>query len=421
MQSLTQRAPDGLVLCPKTRTSRFPGAEGVGAAAAGIRAASVVDPFGGFAGEVAAQIGLGEGPRWFVTVSPGSVRIGSVDLARGQRRQNRAVEYICEDWQRPDLAHGVPAHPTLAREWAFKAMNDAALNALIDGGLGSEDERPEPLGPGRHIVEWSAKSRVNMTRTLVTLDYNTLIAQGELAMLTLTYPGDWLPVVPNGRVFKHHIDKLRQRFRKRYGKAMAGVWKMEFQRRGAPHLHMLMPLPESMHDFRAWVRSAWAAIVDHPDAIERMKHEGQGANVDRPDRPMTDPKRIGVYFNKHGLWGSKEYQNRPPAEWVSAAEQGESVGRFWGYWQLERMEVPAMVTGDEAKQAARMLRRWQARSRYTRETVVQRIDTRTGVVRYRKVQRVVVRMPSTAGFLAVNDGPSVAFMVERLIRGMRGM
>jgi hypothetical protein len=362
-------------------------------------------------------MGLGEGPRWFVTVSPGSVRISSTDIAKAHRAQNRGVRAHRLDIDQKVIARSGPSEPmSFEQELEHQGLDWRFAPLLADQAFSGQWHGPEKPAPDavRIITEWSYKSRLNMTKVLVTLDYNDLVAQGDLAMMTLTYPDNWLALVPNGRVFKHHVDKLRQRFRKKYSRALAGVWKMEFQKRGAPHLHMLIALPSAMADFRLWVRAAWASIVDAP-GLDRMKHETQGVNVDRPDRPMTDPKRIGVYFNKHGQWGSKEYQNRPPQEWIDAAENGLSVGRFWGYWKLERSEVPVLVSGGEAVAAARMLRRWQRHSRYTRDTTVARIDVRTGTLRYRKVKRKVTRMGSTAGFVSVNDGPTVAFMIERVI------
>jgi hypothetical protein len=322
-------------------------------------------------------------------------------------------------------------HAHTVAEAVWDKLSDDAADLLFSYGVSAEPAPDRTRNPTRTITEWSAASRVNMTKTLVTLDYNTLVAQGEIAMMTLTYPDNWEALVPDGRVFKHHVDKFRQRFLKRYGRSLAGVWKMEFQRRGAPHLHMLMALPVDRLEYRLWARAAWSSIVD-ASGLDRMYHETQGVNVDVPDRPMTDPKRIGVYFNKHGLYGTKEYQNRAPELWIKAAAEGKSVGRFWGYWKIERVQAPALISGREAVVAARMLRRWQKQNRYMREQIVYSDLVRAGGVgpvgadgrpvvvrrrRRRSVLRPVRRMPNTAGFLAVNDGPSAAFMIEKVMRG----
>jgi hypothetical protein len=153
---------------------------------------------------------------------------------------------------------------------------------------------------------------------------------------------------------------------------------------------------------------------------------------------MTDPKRVAVYFTKHGLLGGKEYQNVPPPEW---GESGESVGRFWGVWGLQAVEVAAQVSAEEARVAVRTLRRWHEAGRrapiradgtalpvdgeHLRVPVrvgsvwrQRRLDPVTGeaVYRKRKVRRRIRRLTGRAGFLSVNDGPLVAMMVERLVR-----
>lgn len=428
----------GLVLCPKTRT-RFPGPELVGNAAAGIGRASA---------EYGAdwQTGhLAEGPRHFVVVSPGSVRVGSIDLAGAQRTAARAGDrHVCD-----------------VDQLAGQIATDQALDALHAAGLtavGAPDRSmPESC---RRIYEWSAKSRANMVRRLLSLDYGPLLQRGELAMLTLTYPGacdwctlsgqqatcrDWVSVVPDGKAFKSHLDKLRQRYRKRWGHALIGVWKMEFQRRGAPHWHMLM-VPPSDSGFRSWLSKAWSDIVAHPDAIQRAKHLQAGTAIDyRDGLRMTDPQRVAVYFTKHGLLAGKEYQNTPPVEWI---DSGVTIGRFWGVWGLRPAEAVAIVSAEEAEVVLRELRRWHAAGHRAvmldqgqersvlplpvdvahlripvRECLVWRsrrsIDPYTGELvqrwRRRKVRRRIKRLGHRGGFLGVNDGVAVAWMVQRLL------
>jgi hypothetical protein len=60
-------------------------------------------------------------------------------------------------------------------------------------------------------------------------------------MLTLTYPGDWLIVAPNAEVVKRHFQALCKRYGRAWGEPLIGPWKLEFQRRGAPHFHISTP------------------------------------------------------------------------------------------------------------------------------------------------------------------------------------
>ncbi|NIB31079.1 hypothetical protein HBB16_04100 [Pseudonocardia sp. MCCB 268] len=70
------------------------------------------------------------------------------------------------------------------------------------------------------------------------LDYTPLYAGGQLPAMSLTYPGDWETVVPTGPVLKAHMKALRKRYLRAWGGDWACVWKLEFQRRGAPHVHV---------------------------------------------------------------------------------------------------------------------------------------------------------------------------------------
>ena len=105
---------------------------------------------------------------------------------------------------------------------------------------------------------------------------------------------------------------------------------------------------------------AWAAVVAHPDPEERRRHELAGTGTDyAAGLRSRDPRRIAVYFSKHGLYAAKGYQNEVPVEW---RERGKGPGRFWGVWGLKRCAKGVEVTPQAATTAARVMRRWAARS-----------------------------------------------------------
>lgn len=399
-----QPADEGLVICainvrtqvtaPATAPpARFPSRDLVGLAAASLDRTANPEADRHF--EPGARVQLAEtavwdgaeGPRWFVRIAPGMVQVGSVDLARGER--------------------------TIERQERARHL-DADMLASWSSATG---ELPPARTSGERgvILGWSTKSRANMIRTLCTLDYSDLIQPASVPVtVTFTYPGDWFTVAPNGRAVKRHWVLFRKRWARRFGE-LCCIWKLEFQERGAPHLHFLTVIPDGIElaEFRAWIASTWADVVDHPNPIERMKHERAGTGVDvQEGARMTDPKRIGVYFSKHGVYAAKDYQNQPPAEWV---ESGESVGRFWGVVGLRPAIAAVPVTRDQALTVSRTLRRWQRQNRYQRPTTVVRVEQSTGRIRYRSSKKWVTRMSGSAGFVAVNDGPSVAMMLDRLL------
>ena len=256
-------------------------------------------------------------------------------------------------------------------------------------------------------------------------------------MVTLTYPADWLTVAPDGKTVKKHLKAFRKRWERAWGLPLLALWKLEFQRRGAPHVHLFTIVPdgrtaEGKH-FREWLSAAWAAIVAHPDPEEYRRHQLAGTGVDyAAGLRSSDPRRIAVYFSKHGLYAAKGYQNEVPAEWQ---EPGKGPGRFWGYWGLERCAKAVEVTPEAATTAARVMRRWARAQGITHEVSVRRTKggdpvsmypeviglagaqmvTAKRKARRRKVRRRAKRLPRGRGWISLNDGPGFALEVARFL------
>ncbi len=362
---------------------RFPSAELVSAAGALLTSAPRWDGC--------------EGPRVRVVIGPGVVQVARRDPARAMRAEERQLD---------------------------AARTAADLRAsYLEQGL----EVPDQAGPSR-ITAWSRKSRANMVRTLAALDYAPMFAAGgRPAMVTLTYPGEWEQLVPDAERCREQVKALRRRFLRAWGRPMVGIWKREFQRRGAPHLHIWMVPPDGEVNgqrFRAWLSAAWADIVG-AQGVQRHRHELAGTGVDTVEGERAcDPRRLAVYFSKHGAYAAKEYQNEAPGEWQAS---GKGVGRFWGVWGLDKALSAVEVTPAEGTAAARTMRRWARANGYTAQRDVWRYSqarvrvdqlgmmTRSGWHR-RKVTRPVKRMRAgDAGFLTVNDGPAWVSQLARYL------
>lgn len=361
-----------------------------------------------------------EGPRARITIAPGAVGVQRRDLARRERTAERELR---------------------RRE---KVVDELAAELERTG------EFPPTPTPRREITGWSRKSRANMVKALCEIDYLPMFAgvAAVPAMVTLTYPGDWLAVAPNGRAAKKHLDEFRHRYRRAWGTDLLCVWKLEFQRRGAPHFHLMMVPPKgrahSRSDaagsglpFKAWLSVVWADIVDHPDPIEHMNHLAAGTGVDFAEGArLSDPRRAAIYFTKHGSFSAKEYQHIVPEPWRTP---GDGPGRFWGYWKMERVPRAVEVSPRDAQLAARLIRRWHRAKGVTREVMAPRVrggrvvpaahevvglagaqlvESR-GRVRHRKVRRRVDRMRGGAGWVSVNDGAAFASQLARWLAQLR--
>jgi hypothetical protein len=367
--------------------------------------------------------GKADVPPWAVVVAPGVLRLTGSDLEQSYWANRRAIE----------------------------------------------PRRPHRAGRRGEVTCWTRKSRAKMTLQLASLDWSYLAdAAGLPAMLTTTYPADWLPVAGSGAAVKAHLKVLVKRWERAWGEAPRCAWKLEFQDRGAPHVHIgpvVVPFgtagaarrvqydadlatwqaagcpgraPYFRHvagdglPFNRWLSVTWADIVAHPDPVQRAKHESAGTNVSyREGMRCADPKRLAVYFTKHGQWASKGYQHRVPDQW---REQGKGPGRFWGYWGLRPCRAVVELRKSEHLLVSRTLRHLSERSyrwnrevgrlevvRATREVTVtrRRVDQQTGAVtsaRRRKVRRPVRRLKYHRGFVCVNDAPALAVSLARLLQ-----
>jgi hypothetical protein len=362
-----------------------------------------------------------EGPRPVLTIAPGVVSVSWPDMARRERTAERA------------------------QETARKRAEELASHFMTHGTL------PDDPDPTRTVTEWSRKSRARMTRRLAELDYGPMLRTGlRLPMTTLTYPGDWETVAPNGKAVKEHMKAYRKRFERAWGFSPLAIWKLEFQRRGAPHIHLWGPEPEGTAGelrrltatryrpavgdglpYREWLSVVWADIVDHPDPEQKRRHTRAGTAVDfREGARMRDPRRLAIYFTKHGQFRAKEYQHQVPDSWT---EPGAGPGRFWGYWGLDVATAGVELDPAAAVWAGRILRRYARAQGVTQQRTVRRVqggvpiptDHVVGLagaqllapvrVRYRTVRRPVVRLASGRGFLCVNDGPALASALARAL------
>lgn len=395
-----------------------------------------------------------------VVVSPGSVQLQWSHAPGWQRAGSDEVDRLLLELQhvRRQLdkldvrLYLETAEGPWFGEWDYFAERDELLQRMTDvrDRLGLLSHR----GRSR-IGEWSRKSRSRMTRRLATLDWSPMAPTETrvAAMVTLTYPGDYLAVARTGEVAKAHLKAFRSWWERRQGPASC-VWKLERQRRGAPHFHLFLMVPHA-HDrelveLRAAARRAWARIVDatrepyygpwtdqHRDYAEDelRKHRAAGVSIDLSEGARySDPQRIAVYFSKHNsaaVDSPKAYQNEAPDGWVDP-EDGGGVGRWWGYWRLEPMEMEAELHLDDALEVRRILRGWvKAQRRVARRRVqrVERVRGRTvnpktgeiivGKVRQRAVtRRWEVRSLShtrPAGFVLSNDAPALMQQIGRAV------
>jgi hypothetical protein len=179
-------------------------------------------------------------------------------------------------------------------------------------------------GPGRrgggrrgHITEFSKASRRRLLRLLNSINRD----QAELPyFVTLTYHHTW-PSDYEGR--KKHLEAFRKRLERVYGQFSA-VWRLEFQKRGAPHYHLLMwlPVPPAKHRLqllRDRVGHYWHEIAGYGS----KEHGQAGTKVEIPRSWRGVNSYAAKYMGK--------------LEQLQGGTAG--VGRFWGTWRREMLPI----------------------------------------------------------------------------------
>ena len=187
--------------------------------------------------------------------------------------------------------------------------------------------------PRGRITEWSAASRGRLKRFLGTLRREEL---AHALVVTLTYPAEF-PAPEDHAVYKAHLHTFQIYLRRKWP-TCSGIWKLEFQSRGAAHYHLMLyglhAVP--IEAVRAWVRETWYRIAHNGD-----KHQGKaGTQVDQI-------KSVGGAVSYLVKYLSKEDQTMP----------GNFSGRYWGLLNKPHLPVVEPVTVQPDEKRALLVRR----------------------------------------------------------------
>lgn len=159
------------------------------------------------------------------------------------------------------------------------------------------------------IKEFSAQSR----RRLAFVASNTSVE--FMSMVTLTYPseypGDGWMVKDDLRMFMNAMDLKLGKFEY--------LWFMEFQKRGAPHIHILTDINlfhvKQWEHMRQWIAERWFNVVNSGDD----RHKRAGTRFEKL-RSSDGGSRYAVKYAK-----KMRQKDVPPSF--------RNVGRFYGYSQ----------------------------------------------------------------------------------------
>jgi hypothetical protein len=181
------------------------------------------------------------------------------------------------------------------------------------------------------ITGFSRKSRKRMIQELSKVRRDSLPI-----MVTLTYPGEYSH---DPKAWKNDLDNFVRRLARKFKNA-AGVWKLEPQKRGAPHFHLFV-WGAGYAELLLWVALAWFQVVKSGD----IRHLHAGTRVEKVK----------------SLSGSRWYASKYLGKEVDG-EGWEYPGRWWGIFQREKLPygelVNVEVTQEKAVEFIRYMRRF---------------------------------------------------------------
>jgi len=147
------------------------------------------------------------------------------------------------------------------------------------------------------VREFSRKSRNRLIQKFARLSKK----KGKSVFITLTYPA----IYPNPQDAKVHLDTFLKRIYRQFPFA-SGFWRLEFQKRGAPHFHLILfglPFVD-----KSTICQMWGEIIGH-------------------DRPFTRIELIRGW-RKLMSYVSKYVAKESDSGYVPAGENAAGVGGF---------------------------------------------------------------------------------------------
>lgn len=163
------------------------------------------------------------------------------------------------------------------------------------------------------IVEFTMDSRRKLAFTAANTEVNFT------HMVTLTYPKEF---ETDGKMVKVHLNRFLSWLRAKV-EGVEYLWFLEFQKRGAPHYHILINRAIN----KAEISIRWYKAVGSFD----VNHLCAGTRIERV-REEDGARRYAVKY------AMKMEQKRVPAEY-------RNVGRFWGNSKGVKPESMVVVDG----------------------------------------------------------------------------
>ncbi len=162
----------------------------------------------------------------------------------------------------------------------------------------------------------SRASRRRLLRLCARLN-RSKIDENSTLFVTLTYGSDKKALSWNWTDYKRHLNNFNTRLRRKFGNTFFGIWRVEWQKRGVGHFHMVIMFVDG---FKAYIDKDWLAKSWNEITEGNQDHLAAGTSVER----ARSWKHTGGYFSKTMAYIGKD-------EAVPKALLNKGLGRHWGY------------------------------------------------------------------------------------------
>jgi len=208
---------------------------------------------------------------------------------------------------------------------------------LLKAHRGGQKDEPPEGGLRGEVKGFSNAARLRLMRTIagVKLDADLPL------FITLTYPETF----PDARSSKKHLDTFFKRFTRAFPEH-GSIWKLEPQKRGAPHYHLLTWGLE-LSKVAVFVPGAWYDIAGNGDIKHLRWHMGEFQNQH-------------CVQQVHSREGVMRYASKYLGK-TFEVEGWERVGRYWGVVGRSNIPFGELVTEEVTRKEAIEVMRYQRR------------------------------------------------------------
>lgn len=178
------------------------------------------------------------------------------------------------------------------------------------------------------ISAFSRKSRKRLLEMCARLDLAQIVREKPVIFITLTYAAQF----PSTEVSKQHLRAFLERIR-RFAPDASGIWRLEYQERGAPHYHLILfNLPFLS---KRELTAMWGEIV----GLEwwdtsRLLPRPPMTRIESIKQPRKAMAYVSKYVAKHEDSSSDSGFNDVP--YLHA-------GRWWGIFNKEKLQFAELV------------------------------------------------------------------------------